>query len=104
VDNAADVARILRERDALGLRSSVLVTAPCPEAHALPTDEIEAAIREALADADRCGIKGKALTPHLLGFVAERTQGRSLAANRALLLNNARVAAEIARAFESILS
>jgi pseudouridine-5'-phosphate glycosidase len=104
VETAGEVARILRERDALGLRSAVLVTAPCPEDAALPAAEVADAIDAALADAKRLGIQGKALTPHLLAFVARCTQGRSMAANRALLLNNARIAADIANAFAELLS
>lgn len=104
VESAGQVARMLRERDALGLRSAILVTAPCPEEAALPAAEMEDAVAEALADAARRGIGGKALTPHLLAFVAERTRGRSLAANRALLLNNAGIAAAIATAFDALLS
>ncbi len=99
VESALEVARVLRERDELGLRASVLVVAPCPAVAALPTDEVEAAVADAIADAERRGMGGASLTPHLLAFLARRTEGRSLAANRALLLNNARIAAAISRAF-----
>ncbi|WFB35122.1 pseudouridine-5'-phosphate glycosidase [Kiritimatiellota bacterium B12222] len=99
VESAAEVARIMQERDRLGLSQSILVTVPCPEGFALPQMEMEDAIEQAEASAFRAGVVGKALTPYLLNHLAEATKGRSLAANRALLRNNARVAAEIACAF-----
>jgi pseudouridine-5'-phosphate glycosidase len=59
---------------------------------------VETAIADALRQADARGIRGKEVTPFLLGAVAERTGGRSLEANVALLRNNARVAAQVAAA------
>jgi pseudouridine-5'-phosphate glycosidase len=59
---------------------------------------VEAAIREALDAAETQGVRGKAVTPFLLSSVAERTRGRSLEANVALLRNNAHVAAQVAAA------
>jgi pseudouridine-5'-phosphate glycosidase len=57
---------------------------------------VEAVIREALAQADAQGVSGKAVTPFLLGRLAEVTQGRTLKANVDLIVNNARFAAELA--------
>nr|MDA3873434.1 pseudouridine-5'-phosphate glycosidase [Kiritimatiellia bacterium] len=102
VDSAAEVAEIMLQRDTLRLQQALLVTVPCPEEAAIPSDEIEEAIAEAETAALQLGISGNGLTPFLLNRLAERTQGRSLAANRALLLHNARVAAEIAVAFFSL--
>ena len=95
VETAEEVAEIIRHRDALGLRSAILVTVPCPEMHAMPHDEMQAYINVSQLEAAELGVTGKDRTPYLLNRLAERTEGRSLAANRALLLNNARVAAEI---------
>ncbi len=75
---------------------------PCPEAFAIPVSEMEPIIQAAEEEARARGISGKELTPFLLGRVAEVTEGRSLAANRALLLNNAEVAAAISVAFSSL--
>lgn len=97
VDSPEEAADIIRHRDAFGLRATVLVCVPCPAGSALEPVELETALATALAEADARGITGKAVTPFLLSRVAERTGGKSLAANRALLANNARVAAEIAR-------
>jgi pseudouridylate synthase len=104
VESAVEVAKIMKARDRLGLRQSILVTVPCPPSAALAWAETEEAIREAEYAAGEQGIAGKALTPFLLNRLAEATQGRSLAANRALLCHNARVAAEIAVAFSEIAS
>jgi pseudouridine-5'-phosphate glycosidase len=98
-DSPADVARLLRTQDALGYTSGTLVTVPVPTAEALPRAEVETYLGQALRRADAEGISGPAVTPYLLAQIAELSQGRSVAANRALLLNNGRVAAQIAVAF-----
>jgi pseudouridine-5'-phosphate glycosidase len=101
VESADEVARIIRERDAYGLRQAILLTVPCPADAALPNDLVEAAVADAQAEADLLGIRGKDITPFLLKRLAERTEGRSLAANQALLVENARVAAAVAVALRS---
>jgi pseudouridine-5'-phosphate glycosidase len=85
-------------RRKLGLEGGVLVCAPLPAEVALRNEEVEDAINRALADAATQGVKGRAVTPFLLSALARATQGRSLTANRALLENNAGIAAEISRA------
>jgi len=99
VEIAAEVAEMMRYRDQLGLRAAILLTVPCPEAPALPAGEIEPLLEQALSEASRQNIRGKALTPFLLSWMAKATEGRSLEANLALLENNAAVAAEVAVAF-----
>jgi pseudouridine-5'-phosphate glycosidase len=64
-------------------------------------ERLEAILEEAMAEAERAGVQGWALTPFLLARVAERTGGESVALNRALLIENARIAARIARALEA---
>ncbi|HYG88278.1 MAG TPA: pseudouridine-5'-phosphate glycosidase [Azospirillum sp.] len=95
-DTPEDVARILRAKWRLGLAGGVLLANPIPEADALDAAEMEAVIARALADVDARGIAGKAVTPFLLDRLKELTGGRSLAANIALIRNNARVAAQVA--------
>ncbi len=95
-DTPAEVAALLRTRSALGLDAGVLIAVPVPEADALPQEVAEQAIAEALAEAERAGVRGKAVTPFLLARVSERTGTRSRAANLALLRQNAAVAAAIA--------
>jgi pseudouridine-5'-phosphate glycosidase len=80
----------------------VLVCNPIPAVDALDASAIEATIALALADAERDDVRGKHLTPFLLARVAAATAGVSIRANRALAINNARVAAELAMAFAAI--
>jgi pseudouridylate synthase len=94
VDEAADVLRAWRDLDS---GNGLLVTVPVPAECALDPAEAEHAIAQAVRDAEEYGISGNKLTPYILQRVVELTGGRSLAANKALLLNNARVAALLAR-------
>ncbi|MCB0833213.1 MAG: pseudouridine-5'-phosphate glycosidase, partial [Bacteroidetes bacterium] len=80
----------------LGLRSAVLVTNPVPETDSIPKSEMEPVIAKASAEAMEQGIHGQALTPFLLSRISELTKEKSLKTNLALLLNNARLAGEIA--------
>lgn len=98
VENGSEAAAIIRARDELGLKSSVLVTVPVPSEFEIGRDELELLLADALSRADKQKISGKAITPFLLSQMSERSGGRTLAANIALLENNARVAAEIASA------
>jgi len=97
-DTPEEVAAIVRARDALRLSAGVLVTVPILPKDELPAAQAEAAISQALDEAEAQGITGKAVTPFLLARVSELTGEASLQANIALLLNNARVAADIAAA------
>ncbi|HEY3444557.1 MAG TPA: pseudouridine-5'-phosphate glycosidase [Paludibaculum sp.] len=94
IASAAEAAAVFQARP----RGGVLVAAPLPEADALPEDVARAAIATALADAQSAGIHGKSLTPFLLTRIKELTMGRSLTANIALIRNNARIGAGIAKA------
>ncbi|MBN1936452.1 MAG: pseudouridine-5'-phosphate glycosidase [Anaerolineae bacterium] len=98
VDTPGEVAEIVRAKWSMGLGGGALVTAPCPFEQAMPPDRVEAAIQEALDQAEREGVRGKGVTPYLLARVAELTGGESMAANIALLENNAALAAQIAAA------
>lgn len=100
VETGEDVARLAKARDALGLSGAILVTVPVPEEFEIPRDECEAILAQALRDADNEGVRGKQITPFLLAKMSEVSQGRTLAANIALLKNNAKVAAEIAVALK----
>jgi pseudouridine-5'-phosphate glycosidase len=93
-----DVARIVRARRAMGLPGGELVCVPVPKADELPRDAAEEAIEQAQCMADEQGIHGPASTPFLLDQIARLTKGASVRANTSLLVNNARVAAEIATA------
>jgi pseudouridylate synthase len=96
-DAVDEVVTILRAHWGSGLSSGVLVCVPCPAESEVPAAVVEAALTAALAQAEAAGVSGKALTPYLLEQIALTTEGATLRANLALLRNNARVAAEIAR-------
>jgi pseudouridylate synthase / pseudouridine kinase len=86
----------------LGLQSGICIFNPIPVEHAIPLEDIEIVIAEALQESHRLGIIGKDITPFLLKGVFEQTKGKSLSANIALIEKNARVAAEIALALASL--
>jgi len=98
VDTAEEAARLAAIHWSLGLGSGLVVAAPVPAQAALPREEADQAIAQAIADSSAAGIHGPAATPFVLARVAELTNGRSVAANLALIENNARVAASIATA------
>jgi pseudouridine-5'-phosphate glycosidase len=92
-DEAAEVAwRHWR----CGITTAVLVCASVPEEFELPASEIEHATEQAVEEAARTGVRGKKLTPFLLAQMEKITGGRTLQTNRALLINNASIAARIA--------
>jgi len=97
VDNPEQAAEIARVHWGLG-GNGLLVTAPVPPDQALAGQSAEAALSQALVEADAQGVRGSQVTPFVLARVKELTDGESLRANVALLLNNAAVAAQIARA------
>jgi pseudouridine-5'-phosphate glycosidase len=93
----ADIAAVARAQWALGLRNAVLVGNPPPMENALPADQVEKVIDQALSAANEQGIRGAAVTPFLLERVNQLSHGASMKTNLALLRNNARLAAQIAR-------
>ncbi len=96
VPDVAAAAALVRAHDSLGLGSGVLMCTPVPEADALPDDVTRAAVAQAIREAGHTGISGPELTPWLLARIAALTDGASIAANTALILNDARVAGELA--------
>jgi pseudouridylate synthase len=101
VETAREAASILHHHWELGLKGA-LVTVPCPAEEAMEADPVEKALKQAEAEAHHAGITGKAVTPFLLSRLAELTDGRTMKANLALLLENARTAAQIASALNTI--
>ena len=97
MDRAEDIAAAHRMRGLLGLPGGQLVANPIPTADEIPRAVIDPVIEAALVEASAQGIAAKAVTPYLLGRIFELTEGRSLAANIALVRNNARLAVAIAR-------
>lgn len=98
VETPEAAARVVACRDRLGLPQAVLLVHPPPSEAAVPREALESALAPALADAARRGLAGPEVTPLLLAALAEATGGASLAANRALLVTNAGLAARVAAA------
>jgi pseudouridine-5'-phosphate glycosidase len=92
----AAVARLVATHLELGLGGGILICVPVPEADALPDEVARVAVERAVAEAARAGVSGPALTPWLLARIAVLTDGASVRANTALIVNDARVAAELA--------
>jgi pseudouridylate synthase len=97
VEDASDVAAIWRAHKALGRRQSVVVVQAPPEASRLSRETVEAAVEQARMEARRNAVRGAAVTPFLLSEVTRLTSGGSLAANVALLRENAALAGAIAK-------
>lgn len=95
-DSTEGIATMIDMRRKLGLEGGVVVANPVPAEDEIPAAEIEILIAKAVAEAHAAGISGKAVTPYLLSRMLELTEGRSLKTNIALVLNNARLATQIA--------
>lgn len=98
-DDPDAVAELMKTKWDLGIDGGIVVANPIPESEAMDEKIIDAAIEKALADADAEGIVGKESTPFLLSRVLEVTEGKSLEANIALVYNNVRLGAKIAKAY-----
>jgi pseudouridine-5'-phosphate glycosidase len=96
MNDVKEIAEMLIAKWALGLKGSVLIANPVPSGQEIAPGIIEEHILHALKDAEKNGIRGKEVTPFLLKHIAEHTNGESLDANIALVLNNANLAARIA--------
>jgi pseudouridine-5'-phosphate glycosidase len=96
-ESPEDVANVFHAQRSLRVESALLVVVPVPAEFEVPAEELQQVLATALEDAQWKEISGAALTPFLLSQMAERSGGATLRANIALLENNARVAAEIAR-------
>lgn len=99
VDDADAVAAIMAARDDLGSRSGLIVANPIPRDQQWDPAEHDRVLAEAFAAAEAAGVRGKAVTPFLLGYIVDASGGRSLEVNLDLARNNVRVAAEIATAW-----
>lgn len=91
-----EASRLIQAQRRLGLETGILLAVPIPEPFALDPQEIEVAIKQALQAAHVKNVRGKSITPFLLSELSRLTGGRSLHSNKALIKNNAGVAAEIA--------
>ena len=102
VNSVEEVALIMKEKRINNLQGGILVTNPIPEEFSMDPKVIDTAIKTALQDAQRDGIRGKETTPYLLKKIVELTGGDSLESNIKLVINNAIVGAGIAKAYNEI--
>jgi pseudouridine-5'-phosphate glycosidase len=102
VETPAAAARLMQIHWELGLSSGIVFCNPPPAASALGKDEVDAWIAQSLQSAAAEGIRGKAVTPYLLDHLAKASHGQTLQTNIALLEHNARVAAQIAKAYSAL--
>lgn len=101
LDTPQEQAAFIRTKWQLGMAGGVVVSNPVPAESAMPAQEIDAIIQQALGEAGAQGVKGKAVTPFLLARIKELTEGRSLATNIALVKHNAVVGARLAVALNA---
>lgn len=101
VTGAAQVVAAYQQQRRLQLPQGTLVTVPVSAADEVPNEELASLIEQAVQEADAQGISGRAVTPFLLERLVELTEGRTRTANERLLVNNARVAAQIAVALQN---
>ncbi len=97
LDTPKQIAEAFYCKNAVGLRGGMLVANPIPKQYAMDEQRINAAIAEALAEADQAGISGKKITPFLLDKVQKLTGGDSLESNIELVFNNAKLASNVAK-------
>ena len=97
-----NIAKAMAVKWQSGLNGGMVVANPIPEAFAMPEEKINAAINQAVKEAEEQGVVGKASTPFLLARVAELTGGDSLKSNIQLVFNNAILACEIAKEYQQI--
>ncbi|MNC36151.1 Pseudouridine-5'-phosphate glycosidase [compost metagenome] len=102
LDSAEAIARAMAVKWQTGLNGGLVVANPIPQQFAMAEEKINAAIDQAVKEAEQQGVVGKASTPFLLARVAELTGGDSLKSNIQLVFNNARLACDIAKAYQPL--
>ena len=102
VKDEVELAEMIYVKDQLQLKGGVLVANPIPEEDSLDADYINSIIDKAIKQSFIDGIEGKDVTPYLLKTIVEGTEGKSLIANLALVYNNAKVGARLAKAYFEI--
>ena len=97
MNSATEIAEALNAKWQAGLQGGVVIANPVPEEFSMDPNYMENIINQAIDEQNQLEIKGKESTPFLLAKIKELTQGKSLVSNIALVLNNAKLAAEIAQ-------
>ncbi|WP_066038560.1 pseudouridine-5'-phosphate glycosidase [Herbiconiux solani] len=102
VDDAVEIARVMQAQDELGDGQGIVVANPLPAEQQWDPAEHDRVLATAFAAADEAGVSGKAVTPFLLGYIVDASEGRSLEVNLDIARNNVRLAAEIAIAWSGL--
>ncbi|HUF02649.1 MAG TPA: pseudouridine-5'-phosphate glycosidase [Aridibacter sp.] len=102
VNSLKEAAEVISARNRLGLQKAVIVAVPVPSDDSIEENTLETWIDVALRDSEKAGVSGKDVTPFLLSRLVELSEGRTMAANISLLINNAAVAARLARELASL--
>ena len=102
MEDEAEIARAVKYKRELKLDGGVLISNPIPDEYSLDNDYINGYIDNALKEADKQHIKGKDVTPFLLKAIADATENKSLDANIALVYNNAKIGARIAKEYAKL--
>lgn len=98
-----EAASIIKAKRDLELEGGILISNPVSEEYSLPHDYIDSIVDQAVKESKEQGIKGKDVTPFLLKRIVELTGGKSLESNIALILNNAKLGANIAKEYSSLI-
>lgn len=104
VDTVEELAKMVLVKDEMELKGGVLIANPIPKADSLDAEFINNIIDKAVKQSVKDNISGKDATPYLLKKIVEETQGKSLDANLALVYNNAKVGAKLAKAYYNLLT
>ena len=102
METPLEIAKTLNSKYNLGLKGSIVIANPIPVDKAMDKDLIEDIIEKSVKDAEKNGIKGKDITPYLLDRIQTLTKGHSLEANIALVYNNAKLGAQVAKEYANL--
>jgi pseudouridine-5'-phosphate glycosidase len=102
VDTVDELAQMIYAKDQLMLKAGVLIANPIPKEDSLDASYINSIIDDAIKQSVKDHVEGKDVTPYLLKKIVEETKGKSLEANLALVYNNAKVGAKLAKAYFDI--
>ncbi len=102
LDSPEEIAKMIKTKEELKLDGAVLITNPIPEESSMDKKYIDDLIDKAINEANERHITGKDVTPFLLAKIVEESEGKSLKANIALVYNNAKVGAQIAKAYSKL--
>lgn len=102
VESTLEIAKIIQTKEELGFKAGLIIANPIPVEYEMEPTYIRSKINEALERSIKEGVKGKDVTPFLLAALHQDTEGKSVVANKALVFNNSRLAAKVAKSLSEI--